>query len=90
MFSKITLALVCALAIGTVGTATTASAQYRGYGYSEPTYGYGMERQAYHYRSAYPEYRYQAEPVDQGYYVEVPSYGYWQNRQLINRHTGEQ
>jgi hypothetical protein len=43
-----------------------------------------------HQRSAYPEYRYQAEPVDQDYYVEVPSYGYWQNRQLINRHTGEQ
>ena len=86
MFPKTTLALACVLAIG---AATTASAQYRSYGYSEPTYGYGMESRAYRYRNAVPEYRYRAEPVEQGYYIEAPSYGYWQNRQLINRQTGE-
>jgi hypothetical protein len=86
MFPKITLALACALVIG---TASAASAQYRSYGYSEPTYGYGMEGPAFRYRHASPEYRYRVEPMDQGYYVDAPDYGYWQNRQLINRHTGE-
>ena len=86
MFPKTTLALVCALAIG---TATAASAQYRSYGYSQPAYGYYTGDSGYRYRSAYPEYRYRAEPVEQGYYIEAPSYGYWQNRQLINRQTGE-
>ena len=85
MFPKITLALACVLAIG---TATAASAQYRSYGYSQP-YGYYTNDSGYRYLSAYPEYRYQAEPIEQGYYIEAPSYGYRQNRQLINRQTGE-
>ena len=86
MFAKTTLALVCALSIG---TATAASAQYRSHGYSQPTYGYYTDDSDYRYRSVSPEYRYRAEPVEQGYYIEAPSYGYWQNRQLINRQTGE-
>lgn len=86
MFSKTTLALACALIIG---TATAASAQYRSYGYSQPTYGYYPADSGYRYRNAYPEYRYRPEPVEQGYYIEAPTYDYWQNRQLINRQTGE-
>jgi len=78
MFMKSTLALACGLA---VVTATAASAQYRGYGYSEPMYGSRMEARDYRYRSASPEY---------GYYVEAPQYGYWQGQRLINRNVGEQ
>jgi hypothetical protein len=87
MFTKTTLALACALA---VVTATAASAQYRSYGYSEPSYGYRMESQAYRYRSAPPEYGYRNEPIEYGYYTEAPRYEYWQGRRLINRNTGEQ
>jgi len=78
MFMKSTLALACGLA---VVTATAASAQYRGYGYSEPMYGSRMDARDYRYRSASPEY---------GYYVEAPQYGYWQGQRLINRNVGEQ
>jgi hypothetical protein len=86
MFAKTTLALACALAIG---TATAASAQYRGYGYSEPVYSSGMEGQGYRYQTAAPEYGYRSDPAET-YYTEGPSYGFWQDRRLINRHTGEQ
>jgi hypothetical protein len=85
MFAKTTFALACLLVIG---TATAASAQSRGYGYSEPIYSSGMEGQGYRYRSA-PDYGYRYEPAE-NYYSDAPSYGYWQNPRLINRHTGEQ
>ena len=87
MFMKSTLALACGLA---VVTATAASAQYRGYGYSEPMYGSRMDARDYRYRSASPEYGYRGEQPEYGYYVEAPQYGYWQGQRLINRNVGEQ
>jgi hypothetical protein len=90
MFTKTTLALACTIA---VLTATAASAQFRSYGYSEPSYGYRMDARDYRYRGISPEYGYNgyySEQPEGGYYVEAPRYGYWQGQRLMNRSVGEQ